>query len=146
MGGGVPGVGGQQDLEHGRRLVGVGALGLEQARAPQGLRRGAGQLGVEHGPEGPEDLPQLVVGDPTVERDQTAHEVERLQGDVVAEIVDGHARDAPADRLERAADVVDEAPGGLDEGLGHRGSRHMGQMVGPEGNVTSPTTSKPCRA
>ena len=81
-------------------------------------------------------VPELVIADPAVQRDEAADEVEGLERHVVAEVLGGHTGHPTAHGLECAAHVLDEPPAGLDQRLGHRGSRHMGQMVGPEGSVT----------
>ena len=100
-------------------------------------------MGVEERPERTQHLPQLVVTDPAVEGHQPAHEVEGLEGDIVTKLLGPHSGEVAGHGLERRADIGDEAAARLDERLRHCGSRHMGQIVGPDGKVTSPVTSKP---
>jgi hypothetical protein len=149
---GPPGrVGGEQHLEHRRRpLDGTGLL-LHHARGAQLRRGGAGEPRLELGPEGGEQLPELVVALATVGDEEPAGQVERLQRGVVAEAIGADAVDAVADLRQGGADGADEPVDRLDERSRHRtrlgtwGLRHIGQSDGPFGRCSSSTTSKPWR-
>ena len=67
-------------------LVGEVALRVDEPGVAEGGGGGAGELRLEQRPERAEHLPQLVVAHPPVDRDQPAHEVEGLQGDVAAQV------------------------------------------------------------
>ena len=97
VGGGAAAIGGEQHLEHGRGLVGEAPLGVDQTGVPEGLRGGAGELGLEQRTEGAEHLPQLVVADAAIDGHQAADEVEGLEGDVLLQLVRAHPGDAAAD-------------------------------------------------
>ena len=65
-------------------------LGVDEPRVAKGGRGGTGELGVEERPERAEDLPELVVAHPPVDRDESADEVERLQRHVAAKALSLH--------------------------------------------------------
>ena len=114
------GVGGEEHLEHRRRLVGEGALGVDEPRVAQGGRGGPGQLRLEQRAEGAEDLPQLVVAHPAGRSTTSPHT--RLNASSATSprsrscCTVGHPA---ADLLERCGDHLDEAAGGFDERLAH---------------------------
>ena len=71
--------------------------------------------------------------------DEAAGQVERVEGHLRPDV-------AGTDAGERGCHVVDEPLDGQAQPGRHRGSRHIGQSVGPPPlMVTSVVTSKPCR-
>jgi hypothetical protein len=120
-----------------RRRGAVAAVALEEQveqrrrpldpRAPARHEAGAAELGgvgaperrLEDRTERRDEREELVVGVQAVGVDERARQVEHVEGDVAGQAVGPDGRHAGTERLDVGGHVVEEAPDGAGEGLGH---------------------------